>query len=64
LKLQAKPPYPPWAALDPHCCVKRLGRGSGRLAMDVAIEVDVNVGLMYDSEEQNGWLKDGAGEGS
>lgn len=32
--------------------------------MDVAIEVDVNVGLIYDSEEQNGWLKDGAGEGS
>ena len=32
--------------------------------MDVAIEVLVNVGLMYDSEEQNGWLKEGAGEGS
>jgi len=41
-----------------------LGRGRGTLAIDVAIEVDVNVGLMYDSEEQNGWLNEGAGEGS
>jgi len=32
--------------------------------MDVAIDVAVKVGLMYGSEEQNGWLKDGAGEGS
>ena len=32
--------------------------------MDVAIEVLVNVGLMYESDEQKGWLKEGAGEGS
>jgi len=47
LKLQAKPPNPLWAALDPHCCVSKLGKGKGRLAMDVAIEEAVNVGLMY-----------------
>ena len=64
MKLQAKPPNPPCPALDPHCCVNRLGRGTGRLAMDVAIEVLVNVGLMYESDEQKGWLKEGAGEGS
>lgn len=32
--------------------------------MDVAIEVLVSVGLMYESDEQKGWLKEGAGEGS
>jgi len=30
--------------------------------MDVAIDVEVNVGLMYESEEQKGWLYEGAGE--
>jgi len=64
LKLQAKPPNPFEAALDPHCCVSKLGIGRGRLAIDVAIDEVVKVGLMYDSDVQNGWLKDGAGDGS
>jgi len=64
LKLHAKPPKPFCAALDPHCCVSKLGKGRGRLAMDVAIDEAVSVGLMYDSVVQYGWLKEGAGDGN
>lgn len=34
MKLHAKPPKPPVAALEPHCCARELGNGSGETDAD------------------------------